>query len=87
MAHYATKCIQCTDTQKKCIRTRLKDEDGNVFYEQMYECENGSCKVNKGISTIQREIHMAEKKREGVKRYEENHYNRKRIGKRRANNR
>ncbi len=75
MAHYASKCVHCTDSQKKCVRTRLEDENGNIFYEQMYECGNFSCKVNRGISHIQRDIQMADKKtKKGVKKHEENHY-------------
>ena len=88
MAHYASKCVQCTDSQKKCVRTRLKDENGNAFYEQMYECGNFHCKVNRGISHIQRDIEIADKKKKkGAKNHEENHYDRKRTGKRRSNNR
>ena len=87
MAHYASKCVHCTDVQKKCVKTRLEDENGNVFYEEMYECENLSCKVNRGILHIQREIQTADKKtKKGVNKHEENHYHRKGTRKRRTNN-
>ena len=73
MAHYASKCVHCTDSQKKCVRTRMEDENGNIFYEQMYECGNFSCKVNRGISHIQRDIRMADKKtKKEVKKFETN---------------
>lgn len=88
MAHYASKCVECTDTQKKCIQTRLKDENENIFYEQMFECGNSTCKVNKEISHIKRDIQMAdEKTRKGVKKHEENYYHRAGARKRRANHR
>ena len=87
MAHYASKCVHCTDTQKKCVKTRMEDEDGTIFYEQMYECGNLSCKVSKGISHIQRELQIADRKMKGVKQHEEDHYDRKRTGKRRTDHR
>lgn len=86
MAHYASKCVQCTDSQKKCIRTRLKDENGNKFYEKMYECGNSSCKVNKDIAHIQRDIEIAKIKK-GVNKYEEDYYHRTGTRKRRTHHR
>lgn len=50
MAHYASKCVDCTDSHKKCIRTRMKDGDGKVFYGQFYECGNSYCDVKRGLS-------------------------------------
>ena len=29
MAHYASKCVHCTDSKKKSIRTRMEDEKVN----------------------------------------------------------
>ena len=87
MAHYASKCVQCTDSQKKCIRTRLKDENGNKFYEKMYECGNSSCKVNKDIAHIQRDIEIIEIKKKGADKHEEDHYYRTGTRKRRTHHR
>ncbi len=75
MAHYASKCVHCTDPRKKCVRTRLEDENGTVFYELMYECGNFSCKVNRGTLHIHRGIQMADQKmKKETKKHEENHY-------------
>ncbi len=88
MAHYASQCVGCRDIQKTCVTTQMEDEDGNTFYEQMYECKNASCKVNIGISHIQREMQKAEiKKKKEERQYEKNHYHRTRTGKRWSNHR
>ncbi len=88
MTHYASKCAHCTDSTKKCVRTRLKDENGSVFYEQMYECGNFSCEVNRGISHIQKKLPGTnEKNKKGARKYEESNYHRTRTGERRTNNR
>ncbi len=77
MAHYAGKCAHCTDFHRKCVRTRMEDENGDVFYGQMYECGNTSCRVNREISHIQRDIQITDRKmRKGAKKYEEDHYDR-----------
>lgn len=83
MAHYASKCVCCTDPRKKCVKTRLEDENGIIFYEQMYECGNFYCKVNRGISHIQRDIQMADQKtKKDIKKHEENHCHKMKTRKR-----
>ncbi len=62
MAHYAKKCIHCTDSHRTCVRTRMEDENGDLFYEQMYECGNASCRIKREISHIQRDIQTADRK-------------------------
>lgn len=55
----------------------MEDENGDVFYGQMYECGNTSCRVNREISHIQRDIQITDRKmRKGAKKYEEDHYDR-----------
>ncbi len=47
MSHYASKCVECNDLSKKCIKMRLKDEKGKVYYELMYECNNNDCNISR----------------------------------------
>ena len=48
----------------------MEDENGKIFYEQMYDCGNFSCKVNREISHIQRDIQVANTKtKKGVKNW------------------
>ncbi len=85
MSHYASKCVECKEFSKKCIETCMKDEEGKVYYELMYECNN-RCDIAKASQKIHRRTGTKIIK-EGARADEKNNNYRQRAWKRRQNNR
>lgn len=68
MAHYAKQCNQCTYELKKCVEVCLKDENEKIFYQQMCECGNETCEVNRDILHGRRGLAMENEKEKIMKR-------------------
>lgn len=56
MAFYATKCAECTDASRRCVKpAQGGDREGAL--PEMYECDNETCKLNaarlKGVRQLQ----------------------------------
>lgn len=82
MAFFASRCVDCKNPGKKKIDLMLKDEDGNDFSLQEYECEDLSCEINLRRLNGKKEVSRIKAQKEGIDN-EENHHNRPRTGKRR----
>lgn len=54
MSHYASKCVECRDLSKKCIKMRLKDERGKVYYGWLYDCSNNECNISRISQRMER---------------------------------
>ena len=84
MAFYASRRVDCSSPRKKCVEQNLKDEAGNPFSLQMYECGEFSCEINQKRQHGEKELRRFMAQEDGAMQNEESNYSRTRTGKRRT---